>query len=60
MDLVVAADVVWLDELVAPLAQYLRACLDRKGSRHAGACWSMCLGVIAPCVGGLGGTQISG
>lgn len=37
VDLIVAADVVWLDELVAPLAKYLRAVLDRPGSRHAGA-----------------------
>lgn len=36
VDLIVAADVVWLDELVAPLATYLRAVLDRPGSRHAG------------------------
>lgn len=36
MDLIVAADVVWLDDLVPPFAAYLRAILDRPGSRHAG------------------------
>lgn len=47
VDLIVAADVVWLDELVSPLAKYLRAVLDRPGSRHAGG---------YPPVGGLGST----
>lgn len=36
VDVIVAADVVWLDELVPPFAAYLRAVLHRPGSRHAG------------------------
>ncbi len=55
LDLIVAADVVWLDELVPALAGYLKAVLDRPGSRHAGACTL----VLAVVVGGWGGGVVT-